>query len=76
MKKYTARFDMVGYDDSKHEQYERSGFVPCDDFTDAMSEIERYYGEEIISIQLELLDLSFLEMTKEMVDEVVRMNCF
>lgn len=76
MKKYTARFDVVCYDDSRHEQYERSGFVSCDDFTDAMSEIERYYGEEIISIQLELLDLSLVEMTKDMADEVVKMNCF
>lgn len=72
---YTARFDVICCEpDGQYNRYERSGFLQCDDFTDAMQKIEDFYGEEMESCHIQLFEYTFIEMTKEQANEITKQN--
>ena len=75
---FTARFDVVFYE-FDHEtrtpkKHERSGFLECGSFAEAMKTIEDYYGDGLGSCHIQLFEHTLIEMTKELADEIAKEN--
>lgn len=55
--------------DSTREEY---GAVATDNFTDAMDEIEDYYGDDIFKIELSFVDKGIVNFSKETYETMLR----
>ena len=75
---FTARFDVVfyefDYEARTSKKHERSGFLECGSFTEAMKAIEGYYGDELASCHIQMFEHTLIEMTKELADEIAKEN--
>lgn len=61
---FTAEFGYSNEDDEFTTETEH-GIIPADNFKDAMDQIETYYGQELISIKIELFDASVFTFADE-----------
>ena len=68
MKEYLALFTAeFGHynEDNKFITETEHGIIPADNFKDAMDQIEIYYGQELISIKIELFDATVFTFADE-----------
>lgn len=70
MEKYMCAYKVeVCYEGNYCYEY---GIVPATSYTDAMGQIEDYYGDELCTIEhMELLDVSMLTMNEELWRKVI-----
>ena len=70
LREYTAYFVVKATLDG--EVYREAVFYPAESFSEAISYIEEYYGENLAAVEhLELLDASLIHMDPEVAKEVL-----
>lgn len=70
MKEYQVYFVVEIYDGE--ESRTDAGFVPANSFHEAVSYIEKHYGNELVLFKhLEMLDVSILTMRPETADHLL-----
>lgn len=47
------------------------GFISCDNYADAMSQIEEYYGDDIIDIKITLYDGAMMTVSKRLYENLL-----
>ena len=73
LKNYTAYFVVEYCYDG--ELREEAGFYPADTFAEAMEHIEKFYGDDLITVKhLEMFDTSLMVMQPEVAKEIVSYN--
>ena len=73
MKNYTVYFEIEMYFDG--ELRTECGFIPTDNFAEAVKIIEEYFGDELASFnRLEMLGSSLMLMEKDVVRRVMDYN--
>lgn len=74
LRNYTAYF-VVGFYDTDGNVCEDAGFYPAKNFSEAMTYIEEFYGDELCEVQhLELLDTALIHMNPELAKQVIAEN--
>lgn len=72
MKEYNIYFEAtVLYDD---EERTECGFVPADNFVDAMTTIEGYFGNQLCDIKMHWMDGGLITMEKQTAKQVLEFN--
>jgi hypothetical protein len=71
LRNYSAYFVVSCYD-ANGNVFEEAGFYPAATFTEAMTYIEEFYGDELCEVQhLELLDTALVHMNPELAKQVI-----
>lgn len=74
LRNYTAYFVIEAYN-ADCSTYEEAGFYPAATFTEAMTYIEEFYGDELVVVKhLELLDTALVHMNPELAMQVIVEN--
>lgn len=70
MSKYVALFqaDLYNSFDEKQEKY--YGAVQCNNFSDAMAQVECYFEDELVACHLELIDQEVITFDKDTYDKI------
>ena len=68
---YVAYYEAKGC--CNGEYYEDGGFLYAADFQDAMAQIERYYGTDLVSCAIELLEEGALVLPVSKAKEIRKM---
>jgi hypothetical protein len=72
LKHYIAAYEATIYTGEMSDiEYEERGFVPCDNYVDAMHQIEQFYGEDIIDIKITLFDGPMLVTPKNIYERII-----
>lgn len=75
MKEFCAYFKAKFYDDSipsDNKLVTECGAFPCDDFAEAMKNIEDFYGNMLASIEITLVDDCFVSISEENYNEMIK----
>ena len=74
LRDYTAYF-VVECNGIDTGTYEDAGFYPAATFAEAMTYIEKFYGDELVVVKhLELMDTSLVHMNPELAKQVIAEN--
>ena len=74
LKHYLAAYEATIYTGSVETdvpEYVEHGFISCDNYVDAMKQIEEYYGDDIIDIKITLYDGAMLTVSKALYSAIV-----
>ena len=50
------------------------GFLRCSNFTDAVKQLEDYYGEDLLAVDIELYEDIIVEINPEIAAEIAKEN--